>query len=66
MARIRKVSYRDFPAPRLCGGKRCYSTKREAEQVKSEQELLTQDLELTIYRCIQCGQWHLTRTKSRY
>ena len=64
MARVRKVSYKDFPAPKLCGGKRCYSSKREAEHVREEQELLTHDLELSIYRCIQCGTWHLTRNKN--
>lgn len=65
MVRVRKPHPRDFQPPRLCGGKRRYPTKREAEHVKEEQELLTRDLELNIYRCqVGCGGWHLTQVKS--
>jgi hypothetical protein len=60
MARTRKPF---IPAkPVMCNGKRRYSNEREAESVKSEQELLTRDLELNVYRCsLGCGGWHLTR-----
>ena len=58
-----KIRHTGPNTPRLCGGKRCYAHKYEAEQVKSEQELLTRDLELSIYRCLSCHEWHLTRSK---
>lgn len=60
MARIRKPF---IPAkPVMCQGKRRYSSKREAEQVREEQELMTRDLELKVYPCSAgCGGWHLTR-----
>lgn len=60
MARTNKPKL--FPQPKRCGGKMCYPTKHQAEQVKLEQELRNHDLELSIYRCITCGDWHLTRT----
>lgn len=51
--------------PTLCSGKRRYATKQEAERVAEEQEILNfaDDLELSVYRCISCGGWHLTRNK---
>ena len=62
MSRVHKPNPRDYQPPVLCQGKRCYTSKQEAEIVKSEQELLTRDLTLTIYRCqAGCGNWHLTR-----
>lgn len=54
--------HRLFDQPRVCEGKRCYANKHEAELVKEEQEALKDDLELSIYRCLTCKQWHLTRT----
>lgn len=50
--------------PVLCGGKRRYASKQEAEQVAEEQELINfaEELELSVYRCISCGDWHLTRS----
>lgn len=62
MARIRKPF---IPAsPVMCGGKRRYNSQRDAEAVKAEQELLTRDLKLKVYRCQSgCGGWHLTREK---
>lgn len=47
----------------MCGNKMCYSSITEAEIVKNEQELLHSDIKLDIYRCISCGNWHLTRKK---
>lgn len=62
MPRVRKPSPQDFSPPKLCGGKRSYPTKHEAERVKEEQELLQYDLKLDIYRCQSgCRGWHLTR-----
>ena len=53
--------------PDKCGGKNCYESQTEAEIVAREQEILNMqnDLELKVYRCIICGQLHLTRTKPR-
>ncbi|TAH31892.1 hypothetical protein EYC58_04410 [Candidatus Saccharibacteria bacterium] len=50
--------------PRTCGGKRCYTTKQEAKHVKSEQEIINPELELSIYRCLTCSSYHLTRRKT--
>lgn len=58
-----KIRHTGPATPRLCGGKRCYPSKHEAELVKSEQEIITPGLELSIYRCISCGSYHLTRRK---
>lgn len=53
-----------FYKAETCSGKRCYSSKQQAETVKQEQELLQPGLELGIYRCQSgCSQWHLTRSK---
>ena len=63
MSRIRKLFQ---PAPiKTCGGKNCYKTEREAREVAEEQELrdITGELELKVYRCINCGLWHLSRVK---
>jgi hypothetical protein len=46
---------------RLCNGKVCYDHKIDAENVQKEQELLTRDLILAVYRCSHCTKWHLTR-----
>ena len=48
---------------KTCHGKNCYNSKTEAEIVKTEQELcdIKQELKLEIYRCSDCGQWHLTQ-----
>lgn len=59
-----KIRHAGPAKPQLCGGKRCYSTKQEAEQVKSEQEIINPELKLSVYKCITCGSYHLTRHKS--
>jgi predicted RNA-binding Zn-ribbon protein involved in translation (DUF1610 family) len=53
------------PAQKSCGKNR-YRSKREAEAVASEQEIIfaSQDLELTVYLCPDCGGWHLTRQRA--
>lgn len=48
---------------KLCGGKRIYINRREAEAVRQEQELLTPGLILTIYRCTLGRHWHLTQSQ---
>ena len=51
------------PQPRpLCGGKQRYASKQDAEQAAQEQMLLQFNLELNVYKCPFCGDWHLTRT----
>jgi|GEM_PF-1026362 len=49
-----------------CNGKNCYKSREEAEAVAREQEALhiMDDLELKTYRCIECGEWHLSRAES--
>ncbi|HET8690184.1 MAG TPA: hypothetical protein VFL81_02005 [Candidatus Saccharimonadales bacterium] len=51
----------NFVKPATCGGKNRYPTRAQAEAVKTEQETIDPELELKIYRCIGCGDWHLTR-----
>ncbi|MGH7196340.1 MAG: hypothetical protein ACREGJ_01065 [Candidatus Saccharimonadales bacterium] len=60
MTRRRHIT---MPEPaRMCGGKRRYNSKTEAEAVKTEQELLSPGVELRVYRCqAGCRGWHLTR-----
>lgn len=59
-----KIRHAGSTTPRLCGGKRCYPSKHEAEIVKAEQEIINPDLTLSTYTCPECGQWHLTRSQS--
>lgn len=47
----------------MCGGKNCYPSREHAEAVRDEQQLLVRDLELSVYRCHICRQWHLTRAR---
>ncbi|MDR1196815.1 MAG: hypothetical protein LBL08_00875 [Candidatus Nomurabacteria bacterium] len=49
-----------------CQNKNCYNSRQEAEKVKQEQELMDikQELKLKIYRCANCGKFHLTRAKN--
>ncbi len=61
MARIKKPIARNFDAPLLCSGKRRYRTRHEAEMVVDEKTVLQPELELNIYRCLSCGDFHLTR-----
>ncbi|HET7630132.1 MAG TPA: hypothetical protein VFK03_02045 [Candidatus Saccharimonadales bacterium] len=48
----------------VCGGKNRYPTKSQAEAVKLEQEIIDAELNLRVYRCVSCGDWHLTRVAS--
>lgn len=53
------------PAAQMCGSKRRYLTKQQAELVREQQELLNNELELKVYRChAGCKGWHLTRNKT--
>ncbi|NCU40907.1 hypothetical protein EOL73_04085 [Candidatus Saccharibacteria bacterium] len=62
MARTKKPIARNFDSPRTCGGKFCYRNRQEAEAVIKEKSILQPELELSIYRCLSCGSFHLTRT----
>ena len=64
MPQKHKIRHAGSQKPHLCGGKRRYTSKEEALLVKEEQEVITSGLELSIYRCIQCGGYHLTRAKN--
>jgi len=50
--------------PQKCMGKNCYNSRKEAEDVKTEQEFRDLSCELTIdiYRCQYCEKFHLTNT----
>lgn len=63
MSRIRKPKPQNFNAPRKCGGKFCYETRFDAEQVVAEKAITDPEVELAIYRCMSCGTWHLTSAK---
>ena len=43
-----------------CGKKR-YATKYEAERVAAHQKLENRAPNLRVYRCPDCGGWHLTK-----
>ncbi|MFZ2494159.1 MAG: hypothetical protein WAW60_00085 [Candidatus Saccharimonadales bacterium] len=61
MPQKHKIRHAGPNKPQLCGGKHCYTTKRDAEMVIAEKEIIQPELQLTIYHCIQCGTYHLTR-----
>ena len=63
MARSKKPIARHFNAPKTCSGKNRYPTRLDAEQVIAEKAIMQPELELTLYRCAQCRDWHLTRSK---
>lgn len=63
MSRSRKPVPQNFNAPKTCGGKYCYKTRQDAEQVIAEKEVMQPELTLTSYHCPQCHGWHLTRVK---
>lgn len=64
MSRPYKPRPQHFDSPKLCGEKRRYRTRHDAEMVIAEKEIMQPELELTVYRCTQCGDFHLTRTSS--
>lgn len=63
MPQKHKIRHVGPSKPAMCASKRRYRTRAEAEVVKAEHEILTPDLELSIYRCLTCGDFHLTRRK---
>jgi len=58
----RRKSFIPATVQKSCGKNR-YNSRKEAETVASEQEILfnQENLELKAYRCSSCGGWHLTR-----
>ncbi len=62
MARIRKPLARNFNAPKKCGGKYCYSSRIEADQVMEEKAITNPEVALATYHCVSCGSYHLTQT----
>ena len=64
MAQKHKVRHAGPLNPQICGGKRSYPTKQQATLVKEEQELLTDGLKLSVYRCTACRSYHLTRRQA--
>lgn len=65
MGRIKKPVPQNFNPPKTCGGKHCYRTRHDAEMVVEEKKIMQPELELTVYRCLSCGTYHLTRRTSR-
>ncbi|MFZ1812717.1 MAG: hypothetical protein WAU02_04375 [Candidatus Saccharimonadales bacterium] len=64
MPQKHKVRLSGPSKPQLCGGKRSYGSRHEAETVKAEQEIIDPELTLSIYHCLDCHAWHLTRRRS--
>ena len=62
MPQKHKLRHTGPSKPQLCGGKRCYKTRTDADIVKTEQEIINPELTLNIYHCTMCGNYHLTRT----
>jgi hypothetical protein len=44
-----------------CSNKVRYGSRDQAEAVKSDQENMNPDIKLKVYKCLDCGGWHLTR-----
>lgn len=63
MSRVRKPLPRNFNPHKKCGGKYCYATKLDAEMVVEEKTIMQPELELSVYKCSNCGSYHLTRNK---
>jgi hypothetical protein len=61
------MKFHEPSKPEKCSGKNCYKSQIEADTVAREREILNSqnELELKSYRCIICGQWHLSRAKSQ-
>lgn len=64
MPRRRKTQpYARFqPVVKSCG-KVQYMHKLDAEQAAEEAMIMQSGLKLKIYKCLNCGKWHLTRVK---
>ena len=62
MARRKVKPFVPAPPQRSCGKNR-YNSKREAEEVAMQQELMfaSEGLKLRVYHCAFCGGWHLTK-----
>ena len=65
MSRTKKPLPRNFNSPKTCGGKRCYATRHDAEMVVEEKTIMQPELKLSVYRCLSCGEYHLTRNSNR-
>lgn len=63
MSRSRKPLARNFSAPKKCGGKFCYATLQQAKLVVEEKNITNPEITLSIYRCLSCGEFHLTRSE---
>jgi hypothetical protein len=44
-----------------CDEKRKHRSERDALDAASLQMLMHPELDLSVYKCDQCGKWHLTR-----
>lgn len=54
-------SHQPFRFISSCDTKRRFRTEREAIAAAEYQMLIKPTLELSVYKCEQCGGWHLTR-----
>lgn len=61
----RLISHQPYRPTNHCQGKKAFKTKQSAEQAIIQQTILQpfNDLELTIYKCPTCQNWHLTSKK---
>lgn len=63
--RNRTVQHDRFQMAPSCINKRKFRNRIDAERQIELQTLEQPSLDLEVYQCEQCGNWHLTRSKSR-
>ncbi|HEX6461953.1 MAG TPA: hypothetical protein VFZ58_01625 [Candidatus Saccharimonadales bacterium] len=63
MSRKKQPHYDRYRQPVKSCGKIQYAHKHEAEQAAEEAMLLRPEVKLRIYKCMNCGGWHLTRVR---
>lgn len=53
--------HQPFEHKNTCQTKRRFKTQAQAKETAEHQMLINMNLELSTYKCEQCGFWHLTR-----
>ena len=51
-----------YQLPADCSNKRGFATEKLAQRAAEEQELLSPQANLRVYKCPLCAKWHLTST----
>ena len=58
------LPHQRYEAPMTCEEKRRFRTEADALKAAEIQMLTDMQLELHVYQCFHCRQWHLTRSKN--